>query len=137
MVSWSAAGGTTSASADCRMKLTERTDLMTTHQPPDPTATDFAHTGHFDTDPDCRWCNAIDAEELTFDAGLSEQEIRARAIDAAVRLTADRDFYRDAEDARILDAAHATTALAEHFAAYIRDGSRPGDGGEDDRDRRR
>jgi hypothetical protein len=112
---------------------------MTTHQPPDPTTTDFAHTGHFDTDPDCRWCNAIDAEELTFDAGMSEPEIRARALDSAGQLLARviSPLSRSAAEASIDRIGAMWLRLAEMGAAYVRDGSQPGDGGEDDRDRRR
>ena len=64
--------------------------------------------------------------ELVADCGMTaEQQIRAAAIAAAVRMSAERDFYHELTDARVLDAVIAVTALADQIAAYIADGSRP------------
>jgi hypothetical protein len=51
-----------------------------------------------------------------------DQEIRARAAAIAVACLSGRDAYNPG-DAAVLDAAAATTGLAVHIEAYIRDGA--------------
>ena len=64
--------------------------------------------------------------ELVADCGMTaDQQIRAAAVAAAVRMSAERDFYHELTDARVLDAVIAVTALADQIADYIADGSTP------------
>jgi hypothetical protein len=99
---------------------------MTTHRPPDPPPLTerlsrlsheaAVHAGHVDADPDCRWCAVAAATSSAL----------ARIKDSLASVEANLDLFDE-----------LWLGLAELGAAHIRDGSRPGNGGEDDRDRRR
>jgi hypothetical protein len=97
---------------------------MTTHKPPDPPPT----------------VGPAVPKPLPRAAALTpEQEIRARALDTAGRLLARLlgEMPLSIAEFSIDLVGGLWLRLAELGAAQIRDGSRPGDGGEDDRDRRR
>jgi hypothetical protein len=110
---------------------------MTTHQPPDPTpivnlVAEKPRCPAPTADGSCRWPLSAGPCPWHLDAGsgLSESEIRARALDVASYVIGDVSGTVNGIANHLID-------LAEPLVDWIRDGFRPGDGGEDDRDRRR